>query len=601
MVAVVRKQALETVSYMARSTGRSKGAGGARKLGLLLDGESIVVDVVSGFGIEQVRKQILSAVAGGTYVGGKVPRKFLEFNRLFLEYRSSPSAPPNRALLGRELAQMAGKCGLKEGKERELALDFLVCWQNTRAIDLKTLGIPDKMYVKISEIARATRDFLSHDRSRLVRSLYLRSLPLELLPPLGIPAENAQEAGQGVSESCFDDVNKLLLRGQMSEDLLRSMWCLGTGGLGNDSKEEEINWQSMKFGETMSELSKRCLQLEASLQNATRDLQVATTHLKSTKGKIRFKESERVELQAEGAALGELVAMKQAQVLRAETSLPASEEDLQRASREHEQAIAKNQSEEAELEKQLKDIGWELGLKAGEVAVLHSEISELSDALDAHREQYEYEKERLEEAHLAQFERRRLNDVSTELDQQDVAALHAIEVQMERVSSILRAKQAELKIRQDEHDDIKLRFDTSSNALEALMTEVDREKAAFDDTIAEILGREAVLGDVTRDLQATKTNLEINASKLRAKEDDIAALQAEQTACDENLVTTQEHILTLETSLKNNEQDKQRAQREHADAVAKLRAEEAHLRQQLNEVHPRYRMLLQVCCRLCRL
>jgi hypothetical protein len=103
---------------------------------------------------------------------------------------------------------MAGKCGLKEGKERELALDFLVCWQNTRAIDLKTLGIPDKMYAKISEIASATRDFLSHDRSRLVRSLYLRSLPLELLPPLAIPAENAQEAGQGVSERCFDDVNK---------------------------------------------------------------------------------------------------------------------------------------------------------------------------------------------------------------------------------------------------------------------------------------------------------------------------------------------------------------------------------------------------------
>ena len=133
------------------------------------------------------------------------------------------------------------------------------------------------------------------------------------------------------------------------------------------------------------------------------------------------------------------------------------------------------------------------------------------------------------------------------------------------------------------------------------MTKVDREKVAFDDTIAEIRGREAVLGDVTRDLQATKTNLEINASKLRAKEDDIAALQAEQTACDENLVTTQEHILTLETSLKNNEQDKHRAQREHADAVAKLRAQEAQLRQQLNEVHPRYRMLLQVCCRLCRL
>jgi len=357
----------------------------------------------------------------------------------------------------------------------------------------------------------------------------------------------------------------------MSDDLLRSMWCLGTGGLGDDSKEEEINWQNMKFGETMSELSKRCLQLEAALQNATTHLQVATTHLKSTKGKIRFKESERVELQAEGAALGELVAMKQAQVLRAEASLPASEEDQQRSICEHEQAIAKNQSEEAELEKQLKDIGWELGLKAGEVAGIHSEISELSDALDSHREQYEYEKERLEEAHLAQFERRRLSDVSTELDQQDVAALHAIEVQMERVSSIRSAKQAELKIRQDEHDEIKLRLDTSSNALEALMNKVDREKAAFDDTIAEILGREAVLGDFTRDLQATKTNLEINASKLHAKEDDIAALQAEQTACDENLVTTQEHILTLETSLKDNEQDKHRAQREHADAIAKLK------------------------------
>ena len=100
----------------------------------------------------------------------------------------------------------------------------------------------------------------------------------------------------------------------------------------------------------------------------------------------------------------------------------------------------------------------------------------------------------------------------------------------ESTREILRAKKGELKIRQDEHDEIKLRLDTSSNALEALMTEVDREKAAFDDTIAEILGRDAVLGDVTRDLQATKPNLEINASKLRAKEDDIAALQAEQTA-----------------------------------------------------------------------
>jgi len=67
-------------------------AGGPRaraKINVLLGGASLVVDVSSGAGTEKVKTEILkrlsSGNANGAYIGGKVPRKFIELNRIFSE------------------------------------------------------------------------------------------------------------------------------------------------------------------------------------------------------------------------------------------------------------------------------------------------------------------------------------------------------------------------------------------------------------------------------------------------------------------------------------------------------------------------------------
>lgn len=65
-------------------------AGGpSAKINVLLGGTSLVVDISSGAGTEKVKNEILerlsSGHAGGAYIGGKVPRQFVELNRIFNE------------------------------------------------------------------------------------------------------------------------------------------------------------------------------------------------------------------------------------------------------------------------------------------------------------------------------------------------------------------------------------------------------------------------------------------------------------------------------------------------------------------------------------
>ena len=158
------------------------------KVNLLQEGRSVLVDVGSGAGMTDLRNAILAALAKG----GKVPRNFLDLNRHFLEHRpgGSDDVRPARAMLESDLIKIAiDKCGLRDSCARIMALDHLLQWQNTKAFDLKHLGIADKLYMNVCEIARVACDLV---------------------------------IGRGTNQ-------ELLLLHRVSEASLRSMWGLRSG------------------------------------------------------------------------------------------------------------------------------------------------------------------------------------------------------------------------------------------------------------------------------------------------------------------------------------------------------------------------------------
>ena len=79
-------------------------------------------------------------------------------------------------MLGRELTQLAKeKCGLTSSAQTELALGYLLHWQSTRALDLKPLGIPDKLYVKFGELLFVASSLLTVDLVGIAHSLRKRA------------------------------------------------------------------------------------------------------------------------------------------------------------------------------------------------------------------------------------------------------------------------------------------------------------------------------------------------------------------------------------------------------------------------------------------
>ena len=194
-------QSLISRLFQAKRTIRAMSA--RVKVNLLQEGRSVLVDVGSGAGITtELRETILAAVARG----GKVPRNFLDLNRHFLEHRpgGADDVRPASAMLESDLIKIAiDKCGLQDPCARIMALDHLLQWQNTKVFDLKHLGIADKLYMNVCEIARVACDLV---------------------------------IGRGTNQ-------ELLLLHRVSEASLRSMWGVRRGMTDDEEqalrKEEE--------------------------------------------------------------------------------------------------------------------------------------------------------------------------------------------------------------------------------------------------------------------------------------------------------------------------------------------------------------------------
>ena len=200
LVTLVQHQTLESISAMAGGPGG--GSGGSRKwrkLNVLFGGQSLNVDVTTGAAVDVLRKEIVAVLTEGTYVRGKVPLRFLRLHHLVREHRYSIERPAG-AILERELVKLASdKCGITDKVSLKLAIDYLLHFQDMRVLDLKTLGIPDKLYMTISEITDVVSDLMRPECSRLDDLTSLNS--------------------QG-----NDKLDLLLTRGIASEQLLKQIW-----------------------------------------------------------------------------------------------------------------------------------------------------------------------------------------------------------------------------------------------------------------------------------------------------------------------------------------------------------------------------------------
>ena len=154
-------------------------------------------------------------------MGGKVPRQFVDLNRLFLEHRTSDSSRPSGSVLGRDLSQMAAACGLKDSMSAKLAFDFMLHCLNVAALDLKPLGIADKLYVDYSLISRVSYDLMGYGRAEIAQGI--QSSPGHSLAAL-----------------------QMLTLGAVSESFLRSLWSVNAK-CQDDSEEEEEEQMQQKL------------------------------------------------------------------------------------------------------------------------------------------------------------------------------------------------------------------------------------------------------------------------------------------------------------------------------------------------------------------
>jgi hypothetical protein len=169
----------------------------------------------------------------GAYVGGKVPRQFVELNRLFLQHLSSNASRPSGGVLGRDLSQMAAKCGLKDNTSSKLAYDYMQQRLNLIALDLKPLGIADKLYCNYGLITYVSNDLLmSYGRAAIGQTFPGHSLVVSANMTV-----HDHELG--------DELDMLVgsLVGAVSETLLRKLWTV-SGRCQDDSDDEEKSEQS---------------------------------------------------------------------------------------------------------------------------------------------------------------------------------------------------------------------------------------------------------------------------------------------------------------------------------------------------------------------
>jgi hypothetical protein len=165
-------------------------------------------------------------------VGGKVPRQFVELNRLFLEHRASNASRPSGGVLGRDLSQMAAKCGLRDNTSSKLAYDYMQQRLNLLALDLKPLGIADKLYVNYDLITYVSNNLLM----RYGRAAIGQTFPGHSLVVSANMTVHDHELG--------DELDMLVgsVMGAVSETLLRKLWNV-SGRRQDDSDDEEESEQ----------------------------------------------------------------------------------------------------------------------------------------------------------------------------------------------------------------------------------------------------------------------------------------------------------------------------------------------------------------------
>ena len=161
-------------------------------------------------------------------MGGKVPRQFVELNRLFLEHRASNASRPSGGVLGRDLSQMAAKCGLRDNTSSKLAYDYMQQRLNLLALDLKPLGIADKLYVNYDLITYVSNNLLM----RYGRAAIGQTFPGHSLVVSANMTVHDHELG--------DELDMLVgsVMGAVSETLLRKLWNV-SGRRQDDSDDEE--------------------------------------------------------------------------------------------------------------------------------------------------------------------------------------------------------------------------------------------------------------------------------------------------------------------------------------------------------------------------
>jgi len=202
----------------------------------------------------------------------------------WFQRRASPGSRPTRAMLGRELMQLAQeRCSLKPAQTK-LALQYLLNWQGTCALDLQPLGIPDKLYVKFGELLFVASSLLTADLVGIAHSLRERATARQTSEEgLAMNAKSKEASSDGLDIGAeveaagrdreeepgddiwgghgvkarsqaslgpdggfddglwtrrWDDINAMLLEGKFSDEILKDIW--NRHGVDRDEDEDEV-------------------------------------------------------------------------------------------------------------------------------------------------------------------------------------------------------------------------------------------------------------------------------------------------------------------------------------------------------------------------